>query len=114
MREIDQLEDAIDECKPERQQGVHRAEAQPIDDLLQQNRIDDHWALAPRVKSKFCAEPSMTGDCFVAALLAMTAFPKMRAELSLRPKRSNPPRIYNRNDDAPCHELCGATPMNLY
>src|SRR5204863_6547555 len=56
MREIDQLEDAIDEREAERQQGVHRAETQPIDDLLQQNRVDDHaaWTLIIRSTETNC------------------------------------------------------------
>ena len=72
MGEIDQLEDAVDEGEAERQQRVHRAEAEPVDDLLQQNRVEDH-AQAITVGLKLRARYSMARDCFVAALLAKTA-----------------------------------------
>src|SRR3984957_16475750 len=42
MREIDQLENAVDQGKSQRQQGIHRAEAQPVDHLLQQHAIVGH------------------------------------------------------------------------
>src|SRR5207237_837631 len=74
MREIDQLEDAIDEREAERQQGVHRAEAQPIDDLLQQNRIDD--PAASTLMTRFVMSPfssKLTSPCSVLTFEAWIA-----------------------------------------
>src|SRR5579883_1586080 len=42
VREVDQLDDAVHHGEPERQQRVHRPEAQAVDDLLEENVAQVH------------------------------------------------------------------------
>src|ERR1700757_8599 len=37
MREVGELDDAVDHGEPEREERVHRAQAHPVDDLLKQD-----------------------------------------------------------------------------
>src|SRR6516164_7238931 len=43
MRKVDQLEDAVDQSEAKRQEGVHRAQAQPVDHLLEQHAVVGHY-----------------------------------------------------------------------
>ena len=64
MGEVDQLEDAVDDRKTERQQRIHRPETQSVDQLLKENVEGRHGVPIPALRRTATGAKTRTGVVF--------------------------------------------------
>src|SRR5262249_15433598 len=114
MRKVDQLEDAVDQSEAKRQEGVHRAQAQPVDHLLEQHAVVGHYFrllwLHPedQTKSPWPALARPSTPCIYPARYVAKTWGAGTSPATGSTKCTYTSHI------SPGHELCGATPRYLY